>query len=230
MSNVSQKVKETLSSEELAKQKNVKARLKRNDGDYALVAVIEGEEANARLTNALQVVGNQRQLLSNLHRELASIPKEAVNQRELIAGRINQLESRIGQNLLFLRKNYAYSLQQKYLLVPEKASLVSASSEGKRSVVHEFKKFEDYQNFQSQRDGYLRQLAEAVSELSDSESEGDANAPQDSKEILARAKETPALRSLRKVLSKDFSYDPDKDHQVQFEKAGLYVQVTQSQN
>jgi hypothetical protein len=148
-----------LSTADLAKAKNVPAVLQDPAGNYQLVAVIEGEEANRKLTSSLQIVGAQRQRLLGLSRQYDQLPAASIQQRELIAGEILKARQTLARNLQFMARNYGYSLQFNYRLVPHAASLllITAGEDGKPAseLVHEFKNAASYERFQKMRDDYL---------------------------------------------------------------------------
>ncbi len=148
-----------LSAADLAKAKNVPAVLQDPAGNYQLVAVIEGEEANRKLTSSLQIVGAQRQRLLGLSREYDRLPASSIQQRELIAGEILKARQTLARNLQFMARNYGYSLQFNYRLVPHAASLllITTGEDGKQTskLAHEFKDAVSYERFQKMRDDYL---------------------------------------------------------------------------
>jgi hypothetical protein len=123
------------------------------------VAVIEGEEANRKLTSSLQIVGAQRQRLLGLSRQYDQLPAASIQQRELIAGEILKARQILARNLQFMARNYGYSLQFNYRLVPHAASLllITTGEDGKQAskLAHEFKDAVSYERFQKMRDDYL---------------------------------------------------------------------------
>ena len=167
-----------LSAADLAKSKNVPAVLKDPAGDYQIVAVVEGVEANRKLTQNLQLVGAQRQRLLAISQEFDRLPAEAVQQRELLAGEINQARQTLVRNLQFMAQNYGYSLQFNYRLVPHVASLlaITEGDDGKPAskLVHRFEDASCYERFQIMREKYL--LA-SVTEAKKAQAEAEAKKP-----------------------------------------------------
>ena len=86
-------------------------------------------------------------------------PLTSIQQRELIAGEILKARQTLARNLQFMARNYGYSLQFNYRLVPHAASLllITAGEDGKPAskLVHEFKNAASYERFQNMRDDYL---------------------------------------------------------------------------
>jgi hypothetical protein len=153
--------KKEMTSEQMAAAKNVPAELEDPAGNYQLVAVIEGADANRKLTQNLQVVGAQRQRLLALTQQFDRLPADAFSQRELVAGEILKIRKTLEQNLRFMAQAYSYSLQLNYRLVPHAATLLAVTGEEdgkpKTEVVHEFKDAAGYEKFQKMRDDYLIQ-------------------------------------------------------------------------
>ena len=150
---------EGLTPEQLAAEKQLPVTLSDPAGDYGLVAVIEGEEANRKLTSSLQVIGSQRQNLLSLSRQYDQTPATSLQQRELIAGEILKARRTLAQNLEFMARNYGYSLNFNYRLVPHAASLLLVSAAGDTppspTLVHRFEESTSYERFQKLRDEYL---------------------------------------------------------------------------
>ena len=148
-----------LSPKQLAAAKGLPATLSDPAGDYKLIAVIEGTDANRKLTSRLQVVGSQRQRLLSLSRQYDQTPASSLQQRELIAGEILQARRTLTQNLEYMAKNYGYSLNFNYRLIPHAASLLLISSAGdttpSSTLVHQFENAASYEHFQKLRDEYL---------------------------------------------------------------------------
>ena len=177
-----------LTSAELGKAKNVPPTLSDPGGDYQIVAVIEGEEANRELTSGLQIIGAQRQRLLALSRQYDQTPAASIQQRELIAGEILKSRNLLSKNLRFMRAKYAYSLQFNYRLIPHTASLflISTGEDGKPSPekIHEFTDSASYERFQKMRDDYLI--------LSVKEAKKPASAPAEESSSTSDQKEGPA--------------------------------------
>ena len=236
-----------LSSADLSKAKNVPASLPDPSGNYQLVAVIEGEEENRKLTSSLQIVGAQRQRLLGLSRQYDRLPAASIQQRELTAGEILKARQTLARNLQFMARNYGYSLQFNYRLVPHSASLhlVTTGEDGKPAprLVHEFKDATSYERFQKMRDDYLllsvneakQAAAEAAEEKADDSPATETletPAPADATESgpapapspqPTTSEPSPALKAMQEELIGEFDYDPTKNHQVNLEKTALYA-------
>lgn len=233
---------------ELAKEKDVPAVLKDPAGDYDLVAVIEGVEANRKLTQDLQVVGAQRQRLLALSQEFDRLPADAAQQRELIAGEINEARQTLARNLQFMAQNYSYSLQFNYRLVPHVATLllVTEGEDGTPGAefVHRFEDAASYERFQTRRDEYLllsvTEAKTAAEEAAGADTPADPDAgdaepgttapePAEPAQPAEPPAETPApepspkLKAMQQGLLENFNYDPAKNYQVNLEKTALYA-------
>lgn len=184
-----------LTSAELGKAKNVPPTLSDPGGDYQIVAVIEGEEANRELTSGLQIIGAQRQRLLALSRQYDQTPAASIQQRELIAGEILKSRNLLAKNLRFMRAKYAYSLQFNYRLIPHTASLflISTGEDGKPNPekIHEFTDSALYERFQKMRDDYLI--------LGVKESKNPASAPDEESSSTSDQKEGPATTAAAPV-------------------------------
>lgn len=241
--------KRAITPEAIAKAKNVPATLSNPQGDFTLVAVIEGEAANRKLNQSLQIVGAQRQRLALLSRQFDQTPAASVQQRELIAGQINETRKTLEGNLRFMAQNYAYSLNNNYVLVPHEAALLSVTEEdgkAKAEVVYEFKNSGSYEDFQKKRDAYLRlklEQAKAAQEAAKKEGQeapaavlvedgeakpADAAAVPEADPVAeqpAKLELTPEMKEKQKELLELYKYDPEKNYQVNFEKTALYARA-----
>lgn len=238
MSNTTTPQKRAVTPEVIAKAKNVPAVLENPQGNFTLVAVVEGAEANRKLNQSLQVVGAQRQRLALLSRQFDTTPAASVQQRELIAGQINETRKTLEGNLRFMAQNYAYSLNNNYVMIPHQAALLAVTEEdGKQKVelVHEFKSSTDYEAFQKDRDAYLRlkleqaKAAQAAkkevmvkngeaTEVEDGVPENDSVAEKESE-----LKPTAEMEEKRSGLQETYRYDPERNYQINFEKTALYA-------
>lgn len=209
----------SISPEELAKTKNVPGSIKDKQGDYTLVAVVEGEDANRKLTESLRVIGSQRQRLAALTRQFEQTSADLPQQRELLATQINQMTKTLKKNLIFMSQNFAYSLNYNYLMVPHKSSLISVTQkEGKTEtkVVYQFNNADSYRDCQKKRDSYL-QLKQKQAQANKKKAEADKESP--------KLKPTPEMEKIRKELIKLYKYDPEKPHQVNFLKTAIYARA-----
>lgn len=244
--------KRAVTPDAIAKAKNVPATLENPQGDFTLVAVVEGAEANRRLNQSLQVVGAQRQRLDSLSRQFDQTPAESVQQRELIAGQINETRKTLEGNLRFMAQNYAYSLSNNYVLVPHEAQLLSVTNEdgrAKTEVVHEFKDAVSYEDFQKKRDTYLRLKLEQTKAAEESAKAGkdatpvpvlvggaEATPVASSADVGAaeadaaagtpsQPEPTAEMEAKREQMEQLFNYNPEKNYQIHFEKTALYARA-----
>lgn len=218
---------ESLTSADLAEIKKVKASIERGDASFDLVAVIEGKEANVRLSQALNIVNSQRQTAAKLRNEFGTIPANAVQSRELIAGEINKTEKALKQNLAFLRQNYAYSLNNNYILVPEQAKLEELES-GTGKVIAEVKEFstaEEYNTFQEKNGAYQELLRKLINEKAEGIEPDEKGQRVIKKEELEEMKKgSEELKALALGLVEEYKYDVEKNYNISFLKSSLYVQ------
>ena len=230
--------KKGLTSAELAEAKNVPETLSDPAGDYQIVAVIDGEEANRKLTSGLQVIGVQRQRLLSLSRQYDQTPAASTQQRELIAGEILKSRNVLGQNLQFMTQKYAYSLQFNYRLIPHAASLflISTGENGisASKLIHEFTDANSYDRFQKMRDEYLLLSVKAAKNTtseptptppSSGDKEIDPAKPEEQQDAdqAAEPQISPEMEALQEKLIEAYNYDPTKNHQVNFTKTALYA-------
>lgn len=232
--------KKEMTSEQMAAAKNVPAELEDPAGNYQLVAVIEGADANRKLTQNLQVVGAQRQRLLALTQQFDRLPADAFSQRELVAGEILKIRKTLEQNLRFMAQAYSYSLQLNYRLVPHAATLLAVTGEEdgkpKTEVVHEFKDAAGYEKFQKMRDDYLIQtVTEAKEAAAAAGTEPAAPAVEGTEPGVIADESAPAapdappfepsagLKAKGAELISLFHYDPAKNYQVNLEKTALYA-------
>lgn len=204
--------KRTITPEAIAKAKNVPATLNTPQGVYTLVAVVEGANSNRRLYQGLQVVGDQRQRLTAASQQFEKTPASSVQQRELIAGQINEIKKEMEDHLRIMAQNYGYSLKNNYTKVPHVVSLLSVTEvdgEAKAESVHVFKNPRDYEDFQKKRADYLRLKVEQVSAAK-------------KKTKLAP---TPEMNVKSKELQRLYKYDPEKTYQIRIEKTALYARA-----
>tara|TARA_B100001093_G_scaffold517905_1_gene600902 strand:+ start:761 stop:1663 length:903 start_codon:yes stop_codon:yes gene_type:complete len=234
--------RQALSAIDLAKAKGVPDSLEDPGGDYQLIAVIEGDESNRKLTSSLQVVGVQRQRLLSLSRQYDGLPADSLQQRELIAGEILKARKTLATNLDYMAQNYGYSLKNNYRLIPHSASLflITRGEEDKltSTLVHEFEDAESYRRFQQLRDDYLllsNKEGKSASSVGINEGglgnksledEGPELATEGLEspvsEIVSEPSISPELKAKQDELIKLFQYDPIKSHQVGLNKTAFY--------
>lgn len=234
--------RQALSATDLAKAKGVPDSLEDPGGDYQLIAVIEGDESNRKLTSSLQVVGVQRQRLLSLSRQYDGLPADSLQQRELIAGEILKARKTLATNLEYMAQNYGYLLKNNYRLVPHSASLflITRGEEDKpiSTLIHEFEDAESYKRFQQLRDDYLL-LSDKEGKSASSvginvgglgrkslEDEGPELAAEGLEppvsEIVSEPSISPELKAKQDELIKLFQYDPIKSHRVRLNKTAFY--------
>ena len=234
--------RQALSAIDLAKAKGVPASLEDSSGDYQLIAVIEGDDSNRRLTSSLQVVGAQRQRLLSLSRQYDGLPEDSLQQRELIAGEILKARKTLATNLDYMAQNYGYSLKNNYRLVPHSASLFlitqGEADEPFSTLVHEFEDAESYERFQQLRDDYLllsSKEGKSASFVGINEGGSGSKSPEDEgskrateglespdSEIVSEPSISSELKAKQDRLIKLFQYDPIKSHQVRLNKTAFY--------
>jgi hypothetical protein len=210
-----------ISPQELAKLKNVPATIKKPQGNFTLVAVIEGVEVNKKLTQSLKIVGAQRQRLAQLTRQFEQTAANLPQQRELLATQINGLRKALQTNLQFMAKNFAYSLNYNYLLIPHQAELVSMiKKDGKitTKVVHEFKDANSYNDCQDKRTAYFKMRETQMQKIQASQKKSDSS------NELPKVTPTPEMKKAQKELIQLYQYDPEKNYQVNFKKTAIYAQ------
>lgn len=217
-----------ISPEELAMEKGVPAVISQPDGNYTLISVIEGAAVNQRLTENLQLVILQRQQLAALATQFDEAPVSAVQQRELIAGQINEIRNALTGNLQFMAQNYGYTFDNSYLRIPHQVSLVAVDMvDGKTTseVVHEFGTAEDYAEFQKKNDDYLRikmELGNTTDAKADQDS-ADGTAPV--KEVAPNAEAEAAIANKRDELVKSYHFDPERQYNLQYQKTAFYARA-----
>lgn len=206
--------KASISADELAKTKNVPVSVKNPQGDFSLVAVVEGIEANSKLSQSLQIVSAQRQRLSQLSTQFEQTSPELPQQRELLATQINELTKALKTNLRFMSQNFAYSLSYNYTIIPHEATLMLITEkEGKvnSTLSYEFKNADSYDDCQTKRIAYFTLKQEQA-----------AAASKDGKDIKD-LKPTAAMSKARSELIKLYKYDPDKKYQINLKKTAIYA-------
>lgn len=216
-----------ISPEQLAEQKNVPAAIQSPQGQYILVAVVEGVEANHSLNRSLNVVNIQRQRLAQLSSRYEQTDISLAQQRELIAREINQTRKTLENNLSFMAQNYAYTLDHQYLLVPHVATLsrVEGSAEDqKTSLIYRFDNAESYEEFQKKSSAYAQLKREQIKSARDQKpthplqpipTNGDGeNQP---------LPLTPAMEKARTEMIKQYGCDPEKEYLIEFHKTALYA-------
>ncbi len=223
-----------MSSEDIAKSKNVPAVYEDPGGDYQLVAVIEGVEANQKLNQNLQLVGAQRQQLLSLSQQFDGLPADAAQQRELIAGEINSVRQALVSNLQFMAQNYGYTLQASYRLVPHVAELFEVTVDDDEVSTELVQRFEDagsYRGFEKLREEYILASVNQAEEAKAAEEGADENGADDEEADSATEEApepSPEMEEIRKKLIEKYKFDPNKNYQINFEKTALYARpVTQ---
>ena len=207
--------KRVITPEAIAKAKNVPATLKNPQGNYTLVAVVEGASSNSRLYQSFQAVGAQRQRLADLTQQFDKTPASSVQQRELIASQINEIKKELKGKLGFMAQKYGYSLKNDYVKIPHVVSLLSITEvdgEAKAESVYVFKNSGEYKDFQKKRDVYLSlSLKQAKTARATKKK--------------AKLAPTPEMVAKRRELQRLYKYDPEKTYQIRIEKTALYARA-----
>jgi len=244
---------------DLAKAKNVPEKIANAQGEYTLVSVVEGAQVNQQLSDNLRLVTAQRQQLGTLAQQFQKTPQDAVQQRELLAGEINQVKMSLQRNLVAMARSYSYTLSNTYLRIPHVVTLLSVEKKDEKfetEAVHKFESADDYLAFQKKNDSYQRMKlehvqAEEVAEQSKTKAKGQTAAkPSDEQEATLVAgeeadshpvadtpaeielteklvKQTAALRAMQAEMVKEYHFDPEEQHLLQFEKTALYARPVQ---
>lgn len=206
--------------EDLAKAMSVPAKIANPDGDFILVSVIEGGVENQQLTQDLQLVTAQRQQLGSLAEQFDSAPASAVQQRELIAGQLNQVKNSLEDNLRVMARTYGYSVSNNYLRVPHLVSLVSVVEEdGKKKgeVVYTFENAESFDVFQKKNAGYTRMKLE-MEKTAEEASKDDVGAVAEED-----AEANKALEKMKAEFMETYRYDPARQYQLVYKKTAFYA-------
>ncbi|MFC4994098.1 hypothetical protein [Rubritalea tangerina] len=212
-----------MTAEDLAQAKGVPAVVESAQGNYTLVSVIEGAQLNQQLTDNLQIVRSQRQQLAQLAQQFDQTSAEAVQQRELIAGQINQVKMSLQNNLRVMAQSYSYSLNHTYLRVPHVVSLLAvneADGQVQSKVVHTFESADAYEAFQKMNDVYQRLRLEEQKQYQE-------GADKETGEAVA-FKPSEQLSKKQEEMIKLYSYDPERQYFLQFEKTAFYAKPARS--
>jgi len=223
----------TISPEQLAKVKNVPAVVKSVQGDFTLVAVVEGENANKSLHRSLQVVGVQRQRLAQLSQKYDQTAPAMAQQRELIARQINETRATLEKNLRYMAQNFAYVLSNNYLLVPHQATLSAVEGTGKnqkKNLVYTFKDAANYEGFQKKSKAYAKLKQEQLKANQASQPVAD-KAPTHPLQPLPPVEGgkpvplplTPVMKTAQAEMIQIYQCDPEKQHLIEYQKTALYA-------
>jgi len=213
-----------ITTEQLAREKGVPEKIKSEQGDYSLVAVIEGEDANRALQKNLQVVNSQRQRLGQLTRNYDQTNPQMAQQRELIAGEINQARKSLENNLRFMAQNFGYVISNNYLLVPHRATLNSVIGEGKdqlKTAVYTFKDSESYRKFQEKTDAYTKLRVDQARAYRATQTDDEKKQP------LPKLPLTEKMEKARQEMVGKYKCDPERSYLMEIQKAALYARKAQ---
>ena len=213
-----------MSATELAKLKSVPETIESPQGDFTLVTVIEGEEQNRFLRSSLQAVTNQRRNLAILTQRFNQMDPKLAQQRELLAGEVNQVRQALEQNLRFMAQNFGYTLANNYLLVPHNATLSSVVGEGDdqlKTVIHTFADSESYKKFQEKMDAYTKLKRDQVMAYRETLTEAEKQQP------LPKMPLTDAMKKAGRAMIKQYKCDPERNYVIEFQKAALYFRPSQ---
>jgi hypothetical protein len=213
-----------MSATELAKLKSVPETIESPQGDFTLVTVIEGEEQNRFLRSSLQAVTNQRRNLAMLTQRFNQMDPKLAQQRELLAGEVNQVRQALEQNLRFMAQNFGYTLANNYLLVPHNATLSSVVGEGDdqlKTVIHTFADSESYKKFQEKTDAYTKLKRDQVMAYRETLTEAEKQQP------LPKMPLTDAMKKAGRAMIKEYKCDPERNYVIEFQKAALYFRPSQ---
>jgi len=212
--------------EELAKIKKVPASLKNPQGEFTLVAVVEGVDANQKLTQSLKVVGAQRKRLAVLTRQFDQTAPNLPQQRELLATQINEIRKTLQNNLQFMAQNFAYSLNFNYVLVPHEVELIEVTEKKGKPVTklaYAFKNADSYDDCQKKRATYFKLKQEQIKKAQASPKNKTSAKDKTKPAVTPEIKPTPAMKKVQQELIKLYKYDPEKSYQINFKKTALYA-------
>lgn len=213
-----------VTSAELAKLKSVPETVESPQGDFTLVTVIEGEEQNRFLRSSLQAVTNQRRNLAMLNQRFNQMDPKLAQQREILAGQINQIRQALEQNLRFMAQNFGYTLANNYLLIPHNATLSSVVGKGEdqiKTVIYTFEDSESYKKFQEKTDAYGKLKRDQVMAYRETLTDAEKQEP------LPKMPLTDDMQKARKAMIADYKFDPERNYVVDFQKAALYFRRAQ---
>ncbi len=209
---------------ELAKLKSVAETVESPNGDFSLVTVIEGEEQNQFLRSSLQAVTNQRRNLAMLGQKFDQMDPKLVQQREILAGQINEIRQALQQNLRFMAQNFGYTLANNYLLVPHNATLSSLAGKGEdqiKTVIYTFADSESYKKFQEKTNAYTKLKRDQVMAYRETLTDEEKEQP------LPKMPLTDDMKKARKVMIAEYKCDPERNYVVEFQKTALYFRRAQ---
>ncbi|MDG1358257.1 MAG: hypothetical protein P8P36_08700 [Akkermansiaceae bacterium] len=209
---------------ELAKLKSVAETVESPNGDFSLVTVIEGEEQNRFLRSSLQAVTNQRRNLAMLGQKFDQMDPKLVQQREILAGQINEIRQALQQNLRFMAQNFGYTLANNYLLVPHNATLSSLAGKGEdqiKTVIYTFADSESYKKFQEKTNAYTKLKRDQVMAYRETLTDEEKEQP------LPKMPLTDDMKKARKVMIAEYKCDPERNYVVEFQKTALYFRRAQ---
>lgn len=180
-------------------------RIIRDNQSFQLVAIIEGAAANTQFIQNLQLVGQQRRAVDEVAKkvsEAAPADKDALQKQHA------QVQESLAKNLEFMVKNYGYSVNHNYLLVPSQAALLLKAlddkgapieDESKATLVAEFLTAEAYEELQ-----ILRQRALT---------------------FAAQPEQQEAFEKLKVELKEKFDFEVGKHYFLQVRKGALYATI-----
>jgi len=180
-------------------------RIIRDNQSFQLVALIEGASANTQFIQNLQLVGQQRRGIEEVTKKIATA---ADSEKEGLQTQHAAIEASLNKNLEFMVKNYAYSVEHNYLLVPMQAALLLKAldekgnpieDEAKAKLVAEFLTAESYEELQA-----LRQRALAAG---------------------ANPDEQEQFEKLKVVLKDKFDFEVGQHYLLQVRKGALYATI-----
>lgn len=213
-----------VTSAELAKLKSVPETVASPQGDFTLVTVIEGEEQNRFLRSSLQAVTNQRRNLAMLNQKFNQMDPKLAQQREILAGQINEIRQALEQNLRFMAQNFGYTLANNYLLIPHNATLSSVVGEGDdqiKTVIYTFEDSQSYKKFQERTDAYTKLKRDQVMAYRETLTDAEKQQP------LPKMPLTDGMKKARKAMIADYKCDLERNYVVDFQKAALYFRRAQ---
>lgn len=213
-----------MTAAELAKLKDVPEFIESPDGNFTLVTVIEGEEQNRFLRGSLQAVTAQRRNLAMLSQRFNQMDPNLAQQRELVAGQINETRQALEQNLRFMAQNFGYTLANNYVLVPHEATLNSVIGTGEdqiKTVVFTFDGAQSYEKFQEKTNDYAKMKRDQATAYRETLTEAEKQQP------LPKMALTDAMERARQEMIKEYKCDPERTYIIEIQKAALYFRPSQ---
>ena len=172
----------------------------------------------------MQVVNSPRQRLAQLSQQYNRTDAKLAQQRELLAGQINEVRQSLDRNLRFMAQNFGYVLSNNYLLVPHRATLnavIGTGEEKTRTEVFKFNDSEAYQKFQENTDAY------AQLKIAQARAYRENQTDEEKKQPLPKLPLTKEMEKLRKDAIDRYGCDMERSYVIAIQKSALYARRAQ---